>query len=79
MKQLPSSIYLDGIRCDTTTPSNYGAYADIFRTTHGGRQIAIKRLRGVHTRNLKTQMVRIGVICIIYQYLTLITLPADVH
>lgn len=56
-KQLPSSIILKDLHCDTTSASGGGSYADIFQTTYGREKVALKRLRGVHMNDAKTQFV----------------------
>lgn len=44
--ELPSSLFLWGVGIgDSRDPCNHGAYADIFRGTYRGMDVAVKRLR----------------------------------
>ena len=45
LKQLPSSIFIGGITCESRDPEDGGAFADIFLGKMGSAKVALKRLR----------------------------------
>lgn len=56
---IPSSLCLSGVQCPTREAEHLGGgYADIFRGTYQGKEVALKRLRALHTADVNKQLVR---------------------
>jgi hypothetical protein len=45
--ELPASLYIDGVVISDRKPVAYGDFSDVFRGTHLGQSVAVKRLRMV--------------------------------
>lgn len=42
---LPASLFIQGVECQDREPTGGGSFADIFRASLRGKDVALKRLR----------------------------------
>jgi hypothetical protein len=45
--QLPASLFIDGVVISDREPAVLGEFSDVYRGTHLGQSVAVKRLRMV--------------------------------